>query len=226
MAATSIFEEEEKPKVNKKELQSDILYSTAKGLSGAFFNLFMNLKIEGKDNIPLMGKAILCTISDNAIKDMMIISQTTGRKIHFMVNYKLMKHQVAGPALKSLGMFRSTKDKDDQEPVDKVFEILNEKKNLVAMTPESKYDRDVQVKSIAGIIKFAIAAKAPIIPVGITTEKTKLFNFIPSSGIKVRVGAPLKVERKLNRPKYRDKRYELAEEILGIIENLKTPHEE
>ncbi|MHA1335822.1 MAG: lysophospholipid acyltransferase family protein [Promethearchaeota archaeon] len=222
MATTSIFEEEERPKLDKKALQSDILYYLTKGVGGAFLKTFTKLQIEGEENIPLIGKAILTTISKNPIRDMLIISQITGRKVHFMINHKLMKQKVIGPALKSIGMFRSTMNKDDTEPIDKVFEILNEKGNLVAMTPEAKYDREIQIKSIAGIIKFAIAAKAPIIPLAVVEVSNKLFNLIPSLGFVVKVGTPLKIERKLNRDKYRNERYRLAEEILGIIENLRN----
>ncbi|MGQ4873373.1 MAG: lysophospholipid acyltransferase family protein [Promethearchaeia archaeon] len=222
MATTSIFEEEERPKLDKKALQSDILYYLTKGVGGAFLKAFTKLQIEGEENIPLIGKAILTTISKNPIRDMLIISQITGRKVHFMINHKLMKQKVIGPALKSIGMFRSTMNKDDTEPIDKVFEILNEKGNLVAMTPEAKYDREIQIKSIAGIIKFAIAAKAPIIPLAVVEVSNKLFNLIPSLGFVVKVGTPLKIERKLNRDKYRNERYRLAEEILGIIENLRN----
>lgn len=226
MASTSIFEEEkDKTKLNKKELQSDLLYGAAKGIGGAALKLINNLKVEGKEKIPLRGKAIITTISDNALRDMLVISQVSGRKIHFMVNHKLMKHQIAGPALKALGMFRSTKNKDDTEPIDKVFKFLNEKGDLVAMTPESKYDKEVQIKSLAGIIKFAVAGRAPIIPVAIYEEQDKLFNFIPIKSLKVKVGDPIEVERKLNRDKYRDQRYELAEDLLKIIDSLKSQAE-
>ncbi|MHA1436171.1 MAG: lysophospholipid acyltransferase family protein [Promethearchaeota archaeon] len=222
MVAASIIEVEEKPRLDKKKLTGDLLYSAVKGIGGVFFKTFMNLKIEGEENIPLIGKAIITTISENAIRDMLILSQITGRKIHFMINYKLMKQKIVGPALKSLGMFRSTMNKDDQEPIDKVFEILNKKGNLVAMTPEAKYDSDIQVKSMAGIIKFAVAANAPIIPVAVYFEKTKFLNLIPIKALRVKVGNPLKIERKLNRDKYRSQRYELAKDIINIINSLKN----
>ena len=93
-----------------------------------------------------------------------------------MVHHKLMKHQIFGPVLKALGMFRSTLDKEDTEPIDKVFHYLNEVGDLVAMTPESKLERDIQVKAMAGIIKFAVAAASPIIPLAIYTEKAKILN--------------------------------------------------
>jgi 1-acyl-sn-glycerol-3-phosphate acyltransferase len=167
-----------------------------------------------------MGKAILTTISKNPMRDMLIISQITGRKIHFMLSPKLMKHQIAGPILKTLGMIRGTENKDDMEPIEKVFEILNVKGNLVAMTPEAKNDRDVQIKSMAGIIKFAVAADAPIIPLAVINEKTKLFNMIDVNGVKVKVGEPIRVSKNLNKDKFRDQRYELAEDIVNIVESL------
>lgn len=222
----SVVKIEEKPKLNKKQLTSDILYSATKGLGGTFFKVFQNLTVIGEENIPIRGKAILTTISKNALRDMVLISQVTGRKIHFMVNHKLMAKKGIGDALKTLGMFRSTKDKDDKEPINKVFKYLNEDGHLVAMTPEAKFGREIQVKSIAGIIKFAIAANAPIIPIAIHQGKTKLFNIIPTRGLIVKIGTPIKVSKKLNREKFRDKRYELAEDIIDIIDSLEYDEEQ
>jgi len=215
---------EESDKLNPKALATDILYGAVKGLSGLFFQAFMNLRIEGKDNIPIRGKAILTTVAKDIIRDMLIVSQVSGRKIHFMLDPKMMKHQILGPVLKSLGMIRGTESKEDTEPIEKVFEILNQKGDLVAMTPEAKRDREVQVKTMAAIIKFAVAAEAPIIPIAIIQDKAKILNMFTGSAIKVKVGTPLRVEKRLTREKYRTERYELAEDIINIIEKLgETP---
>lgn len=216
---------EEKKESSNKDLMLDVLYAGVKGLSGFGLEAFTDLKIEGKHNIPTRGKAIITTVSDNALRDIAIISQISGRRIHFMVHHKMMKHQIFGPVLKSLGMFRSTLDKDDTEPIDKVFHYLNEVGDLVAMTPESKLEREIQVKAMAGIIKFAVAADSPIIPLAIYTEKAKILNMIDTQGIRVKIGTPLKVEKRLNREKYRDQRYELAEDIINIVDTLKEKKE-
>ncbi len=224
MVETSTEEKETKgkDKVVSKDLMKDMLYAVVKGIGGFGLEAFADLKIEGKENVPIIGKAILTTVSDNALRDMAIISQVSGRRIHFMVYHKLMKHQLYGPVLKTLGMFRSTLDKDDTVPIDKVFHYLNEVGDLVAMTPESKLTPEVQVKAMAGIIKFAVAAMSPIIPIAIYTEKAKILNLIDTTGIRVKIGTPLKVEKRLSRPKYRDERYELAEDIIKIIDSLKV----
>ena len=213
-------------KAFNKDVVEEILYAAVKGFGGLGLSAFTDLKIEGKENIPIRGRAILTTISDNAIRDMAIISQVSGRRIHFMVHHKLMSHQLMGPVLKALGMFRSTYDKDDTEPIDMVFKYLNEAGDLVAMTPESKLEPDVQVKAMAGIIKFAVAGDAPIIPLAIYTAKTKILGAFDGQGIRVKVGTPLKVEKRLSRVKYRDERYETAEEILKIIDSLRVKPEE
>ncbi len=223
MVETSSEENETKgkDKMLSKNLMQDIFYAVTKGLGNLGLTAFADLQILGRENIPIIGKAILTTISDNALRDMAIISQVSGRRIHFMVHHKLMKNQMYGPVLKSLGMFRSTLDKDDTVPIDKVFHYLNEVGDLVAMTPESKLTPEIQVKAMAGIIKFAVAGEAPIIPIAIYTEKAKILGMFKSQGLRVKIGAPLKVEKRLSRPKYRDERYELAEDILRIIDSLK-----
>ena len=219
---TVISEKKDENKSSRKALIGDLLYGAVKGIGGLALKAFTNLEVEGKENIPLMGKALLTTISQNSLRDMLIISQVTGRKVHFMVSPKLMKHQIAGPVLKTLGMFRSTTSKDDTEPIDNVFRYLNEVGDLVAMTPEAKYERDIQVKSMASIIKFAALGNTPLIPLAVHSVKTKLFNAFPATGLKVKVGNPITCDIKLTRDRNRDQRYELAEDIVNIIDTLRT----
>jgi 1-acyl-sn-glycerol-3-phosphate acyltransferase len=222
----TISEEKEAPKLNKKQLFKDAFYVGVKGIGELGLKLFSDLMIEGEENVPVLGKGIITTISDNPMRDMLLISQLTGRKVHFMLDPKLIRHKVYGPVLKNLGMFRSTENKEDKEPIEKVFHLLNEKQDLVAMTPETKYEYETQVKAMAAIIKFAIAADAPIIPVGISTQKAKIFDLIPTKGFYLKVGSSLEIEKKLNRDKYRSQRYELAEDIIKIVDSLKIKKEE
>jgi 1-acyl-sn-glycerol-3-phosphate acyltransferase len=209
-----------------KAVMGDFLYGAVKAIGGTALKVFNDLTIEGKENIPLFGKAILTTISKNVMLDMLTISQVSGRKVHFMLDPKLIRNPVAGPLLKSMGMFRSTESKEDTEPIDKVFDILNNKGDLVGMTPEARLSDEVQLKSIAAIIKFAIAADAPIIPLSIYAEQKTLFNFIPTTRLVVKIGTPISFDKKLNRDKYRDERYKQAAEIIKIIDVLRIESQE
>lgn len=224
--SVSLEEEKESEKVNMKAVAGDLLYGALKYIGGSALMLFNDLTINGNENIPLFGKAILTTISKNVMLDMLIISQVSGRKIHFMLHPKLIKNPVAGPVLKMLGMFRSTESKEDIEPVEKVFDYLNKKGDLVAMTPEAKLTDEVQLKSMAAIIKFAVAADAPIIPIAIYTEQKTLFNIIPSTRLKMKIGTPINFDKRLNKDKFRDERYKQAAEIIKIIDVLRLEGKE
>lgn len=208
-------------KIGGRENFNKLLYGLTKGVGGLALDAFTDLKIYGKETIPMHDKAILTTISDNIYRDLLAITQLTGRQIHFMLDPKLIRHKIAGPILKTLGMFRSTESKDDQEPIDKVFKFLNEKNDLVAMCPPSSLDEETQVKTMASIIKFAVYGDAPLIPLKVFTVKSTIFNMFDVDGIRINVGSPVPVEKKLTRDKYRDKRYELAEGLLKIIDSLK-----
>jgi len=72
MVETSTEEKEtkEKGKAGSKDLMKDILYAAVKGFGGFGLEAFADLKIEGKNNVPIIGKAILTTVSDNALRDM------------------------------------------------------------------------------------------------------------------------------------------------------------
>ena len=65
------------------------------------------------------------------------------------------------------------------------------------------------------------STKHPLKSFNLYTEQTKLFNLIPIPGLRVKVGKPIKVAKRLVREKYRDERYELAEDIINIIESLR-----
>src|SRR5271157_936260 len=196
----------------------DMFYNSVKVAAGLGIQNILKFTVDGKENIPVVGKAILLTIADNPIADMAVIIQLSGRQIHFMMSPKLFKTPGLHTVLDSLGMYRSTKDKDDQEPVERTMHYLNVEGALVAMTPEEKLEPDVQVKTVASILKFAIAAKAPIVPIAL--HGTKSLGWKKS--LKVKCPAPIEIPSQLQREKKRDERYAKAKEIVDLIHEMKT----
>ncbi|GAB4326763.1 MAG: hypothetical protein Kow0069_33440 [Promethearchaeota archaeon] len=213
----------EKGQGSGKNPVGELLYGAVKALGGTALKFVNKLRVEGEENVPAMGKAILFTVSENPLRDMVAIAQVTGRKVQFMVNPKLMKTPVVGPLLKTLGMFRSTTSKDDTEPVQMVFKILNEDGNLVAMTPEARLGREVVIKSVAAILKFAVATGAPVVPLAISTEHEPLLGGLLSvPRYRIVIGEPVQVPKKFNRDKFREERYQRAEELVDLVEGLRS----
>jgi 1-acyl-sn-glycerol-3-phosphate acyltransferase len=199
------------------EKADEMFYSGVKVVAGLGIQNILDYKVEGKDNIPIVGKAILVTIADNVIFDMAAVMHLSERPVHFMLSAKMFKTPVLGSVLDGLGMYRSTIDKDDMEPVQKTMHYLNEEAALVAMTPEEKLEPEVQVKTLASIIKFAIAGGAPIIPVAIHGTKSLGWK----KPLLIKVGTPIPIPAELNREKKRDERYAKAKEIVDLIHSMK-----
>ncbi len=204
-------------KVSIFEKIDEMFYSGVKTVAGLGIQNILDYKVDGKDNIPIVGKAILVTIADNVIADMAVVMQLTDRPVHFMMSPKLFETPVLSSVLDGLGMYRSTKDRDDMEPVTKTMHYLNEEAALVAMTPEAKAEPEVQVKTLASIIKFAIAGSAPIIPIAIKGTKSLGWK----KPLSVKVGVPIPIPADLNREKKRDERYAKAKEIVDLINSMK-----
>jgi len=204
-------------KVSFLEKADEMFYSGVKAIAGLGIQNILSYKVEGKENIPIMGKAILLTIADNVIADIAAIMNLSERPVHFMVSAKMFETPVLGSVLDGLGMYRSTTNKDDLEPVQKTLHYLNEEAALVAMTPEAKLDPELQIKTVASIMKFAIVAKAPIIPVAISGTKSLGWK----KQLLVKVGAPIPIPNELNRGKKKDERYAKAKEIVDTILSMK-----
>ena len=64
MVEDTVEEKETKGKYKliSKDLMEDVLYGAVKGIGALGLWSFADLKIEGKENVPLMGKAILTTM--------------------------------------------------------------------------------------------------------------------------------------------------------------------
>src|SRR4030042_1636217 len=57
-------------KVSFLERADEMFYSGVKVIAGLGIQNILNYKVEGKENIPIIGKGILVTISDNSIATM------------------------------------------------------------------------------------------------------------------------------------------------------------
>ncbi|MHA1791516.1 MAG: lysophospholipid acyltransferase family protein [Promethearchaeota archaeon] len=194
------------------ELADEITYLSLRKVVDILKNTFIPMNIEGEENVPVFKPAILTSIADEPI-DMFLGTALTPRKIHFMFPAKFFETPGLKHLLDSIGAFRGTKSKDDLEPIQKVMEFINKKKELVAMVPVDDGERDKLVKQVAGIIKFAAGLPTQIIPYASSSIKHyslgKHINFI--------VAKPIDVKKNISR----DERYKLAEEIVSKIMEMK-----
>ena len=165
-----------------------MLYSVIRFLFKWFYLFLFNIKIEGGENIPETGGAI---IASNHISnfDPVTLGFCIKRKLRFMAKEELFKFKPFAVFLKSLGAFPVRRGRRDKAAIGNAAEVLNDG-NLLVVFPEgtrSKSGKLGEYKS--GALLLAYKTEIPIIPVAIIAKK----KYVLFSGVRVVFGKPVTV---------------------------------
>ncbi|GAH36227.1 unnamed protein product [marine sediment metagenome] len=114
--------------------------------------------------------------------------------------------------LEDQGFLRKEVDEDFytqliQDVNKKVYVAKNKRGDVIGFA--SIYNNENNIKTIRKTLQ------------NLHIKDKEILGMFKSQGLRVKIGAPLRVENRLSRPKYRDERYELAEDIIRIIDSLK-----
>lgn len=177
------------------------MYGLAKGLFSLLFALlFFGWRVEGRDNLPAEGGAILCS---NHISwwDPPLVGCVVKRRVHFMAKEELFKIPILGSILPALGAFPVRRGTPDRSAIRQALRVLKDGQ-VLGIFPEGTRSKTGRLqKAEPGTALLAIKSQAPLVPVAILGPY-RLFR-----PIRVRIGAPFTVEE------FYDQR--LSTEVLG-----------
>lgn len=170
----------------------------------AFFP-FARFDIDGTDNVPSDGPAILCG-NHRSYFDVFAVAiavARTGRTVRFLGKKEVFDAPGIGQLASALGGIRVDRGTGSDEPL-KFAEDALAAGEMVAIMPEGTIPRgpaffDPVLKGRWGAAKLAMATKAPIVPVGLWgTEKVwprssripHVLNVTDPPLVRIRVGEP------------------------------------
>ena len=162
------------------------------------------LNIEGTENIPAEGPAIICP-NHISFFDSVFVMTFVGRNISFVGKAEYMdswKTKHLFPALGMIPIDRAGGGKSDSA-LDAAEQVLR-RGELFGIYPEGTRSRDGMLyKGHTGAARLAMKVGCPIIPVGIvgTREIQPPDTFMPKIGLEctLRFGRPVTVDRYLDR---------------------------
>lgn len=164
------------------------MYGLAKGLFSLLFALlFFGWRVEGRDNLPAEGGAILCS---NHISwwDPPLVGCVVKRRVHFMAKEELFKIPILGSILPALGAFPVRRGTPDRSAIRQALRVLKDGQ-VLGIFPEGTRSKTGRLqKAEPGTALLAIKSQAPLVPVAILGPY-RLFR-----PIRVRIGAPFTVE--------------------------------
>lgn len=157
-------------------------------------NLFYNIKVEGKENVPKTTRLIFAA-NHVSYLDPPMISYATGRSIAYMAKQELFKDKdkLLRWLVHTLGAFAVNREKPEIATFKTVKSIFNTKWSL-GIFPQGKIVDEPKIESLhKGFTMFAKKFNADVVPVavcGFTGYAHKLFE----KHMTIKIGKPISYE--------------------------------
>lgn len=166
------------------------MYNLIRFLCRSFFLLFFRLKVEGAENIPRQGGAIIAP-NHVSLWDPPVIGCAMSRHIHFMAKEELFNIPLFRQLILVLNAFPVRRGAADRNAIRMAVDLLEQEK-VLGLFPEGTRSRSGTLGAAElGVVMIAAKAGVPIIPAAIvgTQDIGKFPRFFPQ--LIVRFGDPL-----------------------------------
>ena len=161
-----------------------MFYTFVKCIAFVIFHIIFRIKVEGKDNIPLEGRLVLCA-NHHRNWDPILIATVFSRKISWMGKKELFKNKFFNIFLNWLLVFPVDREVNDIGAVKKALRVLKAEK-VLGIFPEGTRVYEFNPENAkAGVALLALKSNSPVIPVYIKSSY-KLF-----SKVCIYIGKPI-----------------------------------
>ncbi len=177
----------------------------------ALFRLLFRLRVEGEENVPARGGAVVCA-NHRSYLDPPLLAVAFPRPIYYMAKEELFSVPLLAPLIRVFGAFPVRRGVSDLRSLRRGLELLRRGK-VVGIFPEGTRRRSLG-RGHPGALFLALEAGVPVIPVAISGR------YLPFGRVTVRIGKPLVLTRPQGGGKRR-KLEEVTEElVMGGIKAL------
>ena len=190
-----------------------MFYKIAKALCRFIFLFIFRLNVEGAENIPAEGGAIVA-MNHRSNWDVPVAALGIKRKLRFMAKAEMFKSKIGNWLFTSLGAFPVQRGKGDIGAIKAALGRLKDN-HMIAMFPEgrrSKHGEHIDPKP--GVVMIAVKANVPVIPVHITGEYKWMRK------ITVKFGEPIYYDDFYDKKLVVEELQGLSNELMGIINSL------
>jgi 1-acyl-sn-glycerol-3-phosphate acyltransferase len=201
------------------------LYSVAKAVLKPTFNFLWRILVEGLENVPEKGGAIMAP-NHVSVLDSFFLPAALPRRITYVGKAEYMdswKTKYLFPAMGMIPIDRSGGNKSEGALL-AATKVL-QRGELFGIYPEGTRSRDgVLHKGHTGVARLALRANVPIVPVGLqgTVEVQPPDARFPKvfRQVKIRIGRPIDVSRYEDRSSDHLVLREITDEVMFEIRNL------
>lgn len=177
-------------------------------------------KVEGDENVPTVGPAILM-INHIAFVDPIVVMHLLKRNIVPLAKIEVYDYPIIGFFPRLWGVIPVRREEVDRRAIHSALEVLHAGE-IVLVAPEATRSPQLQ-EAKEGIAYLSARANAPIVPVAIDgTEGFPSLPILPrwrGPGAQVRFGRPFRFRWDTERP-LRDQLHQMTEEAMVILARM------
>jgi len=190
-----------------------VFYRIAKNICRFIFLFIFRIKVEGKENVPAEGGAIVA-MNHRSNWDVPIAALGIKRKLRFMAKVEMFKSKPGNWLFSSLGAFPVQRGKGDIGAIKAALGRLKDN-HIIAMFPEGRRSKNGEhVDPKPGVVMIAIKANVPVIPVHITGEYKWM------GKITVKFGEPVSYDDFYDKKLVVEELQGLSNELMNVINSL------
>ena len=192
-----------------------MFYYVVREIAWLLLKIFWQMEVIGTENVPERGGVIIAS-NHVSYLDPIVLGVATKRKLHFIAKKEVFNNIFSSIFFKNLNAFPVDRKKIDMPAFKKTISIL-EGGGVLGIFPEGTRSLNGELQELKlGVIKIAMKAGVPIIPVGIVgTHKIypqgKTFPVLFKNKITVYFGAP----QYFDKNNIKDKTYQ--ENALNVV---------
>ena len=180
---------------------SDRMYNVCNFLQRGTFQLFADISVSGKENIPPEGPVSVVANHQSNI-DPPLLAPLVPRRLRFLAKDTLFKNPISSWFLHAWGAHPLNRDSTDVKAIRWALAYLQNGGALVLFPEGTRHPRGMGQAQV-GVAQFAFRTGAPLLPIGITgTEAFRsVFRvFKPSAKMTVTIGTPFYAPKVEGRP--------------------------
>lgn len=186
-------------------MMMDIVYPVSNTLQRLTLRLFADYKVTGQEKVPRQGPLIIVANHQSNL-DPPLIGASIPRRAWFLAKQGVFRGPIVHWFLKNYGAFPLDRGAADVRAYRWALNKLAQGQAM-AIYPEGTRSRGAMRKAKTGIIRLALKAQAPLLPVGITgTERigSWMRAVNPTGKIRVNIGEPFHLPPIRGRPSTED----------------------
>ncbi len=187
-----------------------MFYKIARAAVTFFYKVVFLMRAYGRENVPAQGGVLMCS-NHRSYFDPPAVAAASPRRMSIMAKEELFHYPLFGRLIKSLGAYPIRRGKGDAGAVMATLKLLAGGGTTLVFPEGTRVRAAGEKKVNPGIIRIAIKARTPIVPV-YTNGKYR-----PFGGLKIYFGQPISYEEYYETSPDAETLERLAAELMSSI---------